>query len=201
MTRLISLYIFLNICNCCFGQLQTHEGPPRHLTTKEEKIDADNHNCLYQNKFTSRQRLEIFPFSKSSKIQIVSFDKPDSIIVGGEIPIKNNVVDYSKLIDVKTLSSTQIDTLTDILYNYIYKGTFFTFFKSNCYNPKNAILFIDNLGRVYAFIELCFECNAFRTSDETVQVGDFCDQKYDMLKSFFARLGVAFGTKAGSNDE
>jgi hypothetical protein len=195
VTRLFSLYIFLIICNCSFGQLQRLEGSPRQLTEKEEKIDAENRNCIYQTKFTAQQRLEIFPFKKAAKIQIVSFDKPDSIISGGEIPINDKSVEYSKLKEIKTLNSIEIDTLTDILYNNIYKGHFFTSFKSNCYNPRNAILFIDPSGQDYAFIELCFQCNGFRTNSEDVQTGDFCDQKYNLLRSFFVRLGIAFGTE------
>ncbi|WP_152269794.1 hypothetical protein [Agriterribacter humi] len=201
MTRLIFLYIFLNIINCSFGQLQRIEGSPRQLTKKEEKIEAINHNCIYQNKSTARQRLELFPFKKAYKIQIVSFDKPDLIISGGEIPIKDKVVDYSKLKEFKTLSNTEIDTLTDILYNHVYKGPFLTSFKSKCYNPRNAILFIDSSGQVFAFIELCFECNGFRTDSEDVQTGDFCDQKYELLRSFFVRLGIAFGTNYESYEK
>ena len=49
-------------------------------------------------------------------------------------------------------------------------------------------------GKAFEFIELCFECSGLRLSSEKIKTGEFCDQKYEMIKDFFLRHGVEFGT-------
>ena len=78
------------------------------------------------------------------------------------IPLKNGRVDQAKLKERITLSNLQIDSLTSILFNVTYRGPFFTEVDVKCYNPRNAILFIDETGKELAFIELCFECMKHR---------------------------------------
>lgn len=186
---LISQFVLIN----SFGQLTTIPGKPRLLTKKEEETDARNQNCFYQNKYTAEQRLQLYPFNKAAEIKLAAFDKAESLIMGGELPMKNGTVDYSRLKEIKAITKNQIDSLTDILFNRGYGGPFYSFSKIRCYSPRNAILFLDLHGKTFAFIEICFECTGYRLSSKKIKGVDFCNQKYDDLKAFFAINGIQFG--------
>jgi hypothetical protein len=194
MTRLLLFLFVLTGYGTLHAQLRVFPGPPKPLTAKQEAIEGKNRDCIHRDKLPLQQRLKQYPFNKAVKVQIVSFDKPDSIIEG-TLPIKDKKVDYTQLKEIKTLDSKAIDTLTDVLYNYGYRGVVHVELESLCYNPRNAILFVDSIGNTFAFIELCFECQGSRTSSKNVKTGDFCSQKYDLLKAFFARKAMAFGIK------
>jgi hypothetical protein len=110
--------------------------------------------------------------------------------------MKNKEVDYTKLKEIITINNPQIDSLTDIICNYGYKGIFYSFKENTClYNPKNAILFLDKNEKTFAFIELCFKCGEYRMSNKRISIGELCSQKYELLKSFFIKCGVLYGTK------
>ena len=176
-----------------FAQLKPLQGPPRIISQTEKAESDSNRNCQYKYKYSVEERLKIYPFSKASKVQLVSFNKPLSGARGSYIPLKNGRVDQTKLKEIITLSSKQIDSLTSILYNVSYRGAFFTEVDVKCYNPRNAILFIDATGKDFAFIELCFECMKYRLSSKKINPGDFCEQKYDLLENYFKDAGISFG--------
>ena len=201
MCKLLLLVIAsFTLTNLC-GQLTTLPGKPRILTKKERDRDERNQNCFYKERYEANQRLQFYPFNKASEIKLVSFDKPDSVIIGGELPMKNGSIDYSKIREIKTISRSQIDTLTDILFNRNYGGRFYSFSKINCYYPRNAILFVNKRGNTFAFIEICFECSGYRLSSNKIKAGDFCNQKYDYLKDFFAANGIELGVKKEDSAE
>lgn len=184
-----------------YGQLTSIPVKPRPWTKKEIEKDKRYQNCVYKKKYSNTQRLQFFPFNKAAQIKLVSFDKPDSVIMGGLMPVKNGDVDYSKLKEIKTIDKSEIDTLTDILFNEGYRGPFSLFSENSCYNPRNAIVFIDSKGKTLGFIEICFECSGYRLSSKKIKAGDFCNQKYDYLRSFFATNGIVFGVQKESTDE
>lgn len=62
-----------------------------------------------------------------------------------------------------------------------------------CYNPRNAILFIDSQGKAFEFIEICFECERAITGSDKISLGGMCDQKMGMLKLFFKSNKVEYG--------
>jgi hypothetical protein len=193
MIRFIFLALLLNLSKTSNAQLTPLPGPPR-LTTKREREESQrNRNCSVRHKYSAAKRLTIYPFSKASKVLLVSFKKPTSIVMGGQVPLKNRKVDYVKLYEIKTLNNIQIDSLTQILYNIGYRGPFFTEIDIKCYNPRNAILFVDVSGKTFAYIELCFECMGHRVSSTRVNTGDFCEQKYELLENFFKESGIRFG--------
>ena len=195
MDKVLFLFFTLFILTKSYAQLTTIPGKPRPLTERENEKDKRNQNCVYTKKYSNIQRLQFYPFNKATEIKLVSFDKPDSVIMGGELPMKNGVVDYSRLKEIKTIDKSQIDTLTDILFNRGYGGTFYSFSESTCYNPRNAILFVDSKGKTIGFIEICFECAGYRLSSKKIKAGNFCNQKYDYLKDFFATNGITFGVE------
>ncbi|HJW15781.1 MAG TPA: hypothetical protein VJ499_01595, partial [Flavisolibacter sp.] len=140
------------------------------------------------------ERLKIYPFSKASKVQLVSFKKPGSIVMGGHIPLKKGIVNNTKLNEIITLNKIQVDSLKSLLYNVGYRGVFFTEVDIKCYNPRNAIVFVDESGKGFEYIELCFECMKNMLSSKKVNAGDFCEQKYELLENYFKEAGIRYGT-------
>jgi hypothetical protein len=201
MTRHILLSTLLFCSLITFGQKQKEPSPPKAMTKHMQAIEDKNHECVHTTKYSLQQRLTFYPFNHAAQIILVSFDnKPDSnglIEIGSnKLPMIANTIDYSKLDEIKTITNQQIDTLTGILYNNGYRGRIMIISES-CYNPRNAILFIDSIGRTFAFIELCFECGGHRESSDKVQTGEFCNEKYDLLKNFFKSSGIEIGTIRG----
>jgi hypothetical protein len=41
---------------------------------------------------------------------------------------------------------------------------------------------------------VCFECLNYRSQSEKINVGAYCDQKFDLLKKFFLDAGIKYGT-------
>lgn len=193
MHKLLLLLLSSFIFKSSFEQLTTIPGKPRLMTKKENEMDEKNKNCFYNKKYSIQQRLQFYPFNKATAIQLVSFNQPDSIIMGGELPIKNGSVDYAQLKEVITITKAQTDALTDLLYNRGYGGKFYSLTKTKCYTPRNAILFLDASGKTFAFIEICFECEGHRLSSNKIKAGDFCNQKYTYLQKFFETNNVLFG--------
>ncbi len=90
-----------------------------------------------------------------------------------------------------------MDSLTDILYNYGFGGPIRIQTESMCYDPHNAISFVDKQGKVFAYIEICFLCGKTRGSSEKISLGEMCDQKIDMLRRFFKTVGIEYGVTRG----
>ncbi|TMI63529.1 MAG: hypothetical protein E6H07_12160 [Bacteroidetes bacterium] len=199
MARLFILLVTVICFEFSNAQLKPFPGAPKPLTEKQEELEEKNRSCVHRDKFSQQQRLKLYPFNKAAQVQIVSFDKPDTLIEG-KLPMKNKKVDYSQLKEIKTLEKAEIDSLTDILYNNGYRGEFHMEMESLCYNPRNAILFADSTGKAFAFIELCFECQGYKTSSSAVKTGDFCDQKYKLIQTFFSKHGIEFGTKENADE-
>lgn len=183
----------------------------RPLSEQEQILYEESRQCgkVYALQPTERRKKN--PFSKASTIQLVSFKNNSTDELNyykDSLPRMNDTVCYSKLFEVITLRSSQIDILTDLLYNYgkktTYtppKGVFLTGSIPSCYNPRNAILFIDQNNRVSDFIEICFKCDDWRTSSKKIDLGESCTDKLKLLKQFFLEVGINYGTAELSNKE
>jgi hypothetical protein len=182
--------------------------PGRKATQKEQALMDSSHNCARVKSIPLSQRLKLYPFQNARQIQLVSFKSSFDTTVGefykDSLPRMNDTVCYSKLFEIKTLDQAQIDTLTDLIYNYGFKfkykpkgKVYFTGSMLQCYHPKNAILFIDRNNKVFEFIEICFECKRTRTSSNNVSLGANCNQKLDLIKDFFKAAGIEYGITKG----
>ena len=196
-----SLTLLLCIVIClAFGQKQLPSKWP--LNPAEAKLAEKYHECLHRNKYSPPQRLKIYPFNNSAEVRLVSFNSfdgpkyrtektdPDTV---KHYPFYDHKIDTTQFIETKKLTRNQINKLTDILYNVGYRGTNYIIDQASCYEPRNAILFIDAKGSIYAYIEICFECQRYHLSSRKIKVGDFCEQKYQMIKNFFGSAGIEFG--------
>jgi hypothetical protein len=198
MARQIIFTALLILTQSAYGQKIKNnlaKIPPGIPTKKEMEAEERNHNCVKKINLSFTTRLKNYPFNISTQIQFVSFI--DSNSIESSLPRLNDTICYSKLQEVKTLTFTQVDKLTDILYNYVYRGITYTISETMCYNPRNAILFLDRNGKAFEFIEICFECHKTQESSEKISLGDLCDQKMDMLKDLFRKIGIEYGITKG----
>jgi len=147
----------------------------------------DDQKCYHNGKLTDSERKTIFPFNKAFRIDVISFD---SIL--GKTPIDNDTIRYSKTKETVTLSTTNVNKLTDILYNYNYskETNSFVIRTAACYYPRHAIVFLNKSNKIITFIEICFECRRVKTSLNKENIGQFCEGKYDLIKEFFISIGI-----------
>ena len=185
--------------------------PPRQLSPTEIAYS----DCRFVNKYSLAQRLKHYPFSKNVKILAVSYPcqnrpnayihidgdtskpKPDTDYLKYNLHIKNGVLDKTSLIEIKTISSRQINYLTKLIYNTDFKKKSDTepaYSNGGCFNPRNALLFFDSSGKIFDYIEICFECQVEESKSQKIFIGVDCNQRFDLLKQFFIDAGVNYGT-------
>jgi len=110
-------------------------------------------------------------------------------------PFEGKKVDTLQFMKTVTLNRIQINNLTDMLFNiderkHNHKVAYGEF---SCFEPRNAILFTDSTGKAFAYIQICFECQKVKTYPETVNWGGFCIEKLDIIKQYFASVGIKYG--------
>ncbi len=188
-----------------FGQKNKLLKPPtRPFTQKEIEAEESNHGCIKKNFLTFANRVKKYPFNVSAQIQFVSFNggvylTDRDILNTDSFPRINNSNLFAKLSQVKTLTFSEVDKLSDIFFNYGYKGPTFAIQDASCYVPRNGILFLDKHNKVVDFIEICFQCQKISASSKNISMGEMCEQKLDMIFQFFKKVGIEYGITKGVN--
>ncbi|MGZ3820272.1 MAG: hypothetical protein ACXVB6_06750, partial [Mucilaginibacter sp.] len=170
--------LFILIPCLVFGQ---KKAPAPHPPTIEEDKLADKHNqCFNSSQYNAEQRRAFFPFSTATTVKLISFTFGEVVYTPNAI--NDFAVDYNKVHESKVLSNAGIDSLTDILYNVGFtpvkkirhkKGAIYEIDVEDpgrmCYEPRNAILFMDADGKVTQYIELCFTCHRYYLSSRNIK--------------------------------
>lgn len=169
--------------------------------TKKSKqnIFEDNANCVRCRNIDFKNRLKMYPFSNTTQIVIVSH-KTKNGMIGEElqkyldsVKIGQDTINLKEFEQQISLNLAQIEKLTDVIFNYSHKGKEYAISDAMCYQPRNAIIFLDSNNKILGFIEICFGCNHLRTSDKRLDIGDYCEQKYDLIKDIFRECGIKYG--------
>jgi hypothetical protein len=185
--------------------------PLQEYKKRWEKHPASYDDCVFNNRFSLKQRLAKYPFSKAAKIVAVSYKwnvrAPDVLIndtttklpdtvFRSDLHVEHGKLNYSSLKEIKMLTSTQVSSLTRIIYNTAYrrKCSHMPDPGYACYNPRNAILFYDKNGRIYDYLEVCFECEKISSLSDRITIGMNCTQKLDLFKQFLVDVGIRYGT-------
>lgn len=168
--------------------------------------DGDpNGDCIFVKKYSFAQRLKQYPFSKAVKVLAVSYDcaledtigapkRPDTVFIS-DLHIKHGRLNYSSLKEIKQLDAEEINKLTNIIYNTDYKKNMnFVNPGYKCFSPRNALLFYNRNGKIFDYIEICFECEVYQSLSEKLDIGTLCNQKFDMVKQVFIDAGIKYGT-------
>lgn len=169
--------------------------------------------CTFTSRYTIKQRLKKYPFSKAVKILAISYpalDVPnEEVIIDGDslkhiVPPHNiglhvikDSLDFCNLLEVKILDQIQINRLTNIIYNTDFKKKmgFSQTGGASCYEPRNAFIFFDRQGKVYDYLEICFGCQHYSSKSDKLDIGQLCTQKYEILRRYFKSMGINYGTK------
>jgi len=201
LLKLSAYAVLLFVAQSLYAQKKPPPPPPPHIYVE---------GCIKKTRLSFASRIKHYPFNLSAQIQLISFsglvkitDNGEFNFSPGEEQIRDGDLfsgdpDTTKTIpvgmkEIRTMTLAQIDTLTDILYNYGHGGNIWSTSVSGCYIPRNAILFRVSDGKVIAFIEICFECSNTRQSSENISLGEPCDRKLDMLKALFKQVGIKYG--------
>lgn len=169
---------------------------------KKFNKEIDKLNCKKNNALHAEDLLKLFPYNISEKVVIVSYQNHVPGIIGEELQkyldkIVNKKIsseDLNEFKEIKILDRSEIIKLSDIIYNNGYKSKPTIYEGAKCYSPQNAILFINKEEKLFGFIELCFGCSKFRTTDNKITLGDECSQKYNLIKEFFKENNITYGT-------
>jgi len=215
--------IFCLLCFACFAQKkkQVKPSPPIGPPSRADYAVLEKRMaCIYRNKYSPADRLKFFPFDRYKTVMLISFEPPElraeiiytdtakaQINTSAEEEVyptlleKKQKLDLTRLKEKKILSALEVDKLTDILYNFGYTST--KSYKGlliaesdgyRCYEPRNAIVFLDENGLIAEYIEICFECHRRKESSEKIKMGEFCDDKYDLIRKYFRATGIKYGT-------
>ncbi|MCK6607840.1 MAG: hypothetical protein L6Q46_05985 [Flavobacterium sp.] len=179
---------------------------------------------LYGKK-TVEERRATFPFSEAKKVVLVAFPSPNAVFEDEEDDMLKkdsidivgwglNVLKTYKLpqredkyiaIEKIELSQNQIDSLSHILINYKLKNDklpeTYTVYASGCYEPRNAILFLDTNDTVISYFEICFECHEFSQlpMDKTIvnmnTISNLPEamKMLDLIREFMKSCGIKYG--------
>jgi hypothetical protein len=176
------IFIFLAIEPVISIQAQSPTGVP-------PKGGFDD-NCVYRNKYTESERLKFYPFNVADTIKLISFRYHDN-----NYPVNKEYIATDSLVEEKTLSKEEVALLTDILYNNVPKRPDNSHSFLDCFEPRNAVLFIDKSGKLKEYMLICFHCRRFESSSsEKFGEWDTCNQKSEMIRKLFVSAGVKFGT-------
>ena len=178
-----SFFIFFLV-----GQLQNVTGQNNAESVNLPKPKGDP-NCIYTSKYSEIQRSQFYPFNITDTIKLVSFRYHFE-----NYPIKVDTVSIDSLIEVNSLTKSEVSKLTDILYNNFYKKRPNYGSLTQCFFPRNAVLFIDHSGQLKEYILICFHCNNHEESSDKIYFGEECSQKMEKLRLFFISEGIKFGT-------
>jgi len=205
---------------CVMGQQKKKVGKPRSPEEEgqpyqptQAELDRIEKSCSCARRKGAATALRVYPFNKAVQVQLVSFETgrdlpPDTTSEGflilkppgmDSLPRVNGSVCLSAMHEVKVLTYGQADILADIIFNYDFakdpafdNGTRIGSIK--CHDPHNAILFVDDAGKVFEYMSVCFECGSLRASFAGWPYDDFmCRQKMSMIKKVFEKAGIQLG--------
>ena len=189
---LLSLML-LNIFG--YAQKATRKQSNKVQAELDNMKDSDS-ECGPNKKLSAKQRSGFYPFSVAKKIVIISFAPYGEY--GNQVPIENQLMIKDLIKEKAELSSEKIKNLTDLLYNIGYKNPkakLYSIIKGTCYEPRNAIVFLDQNNKVIEDIGICFSCGTHYFSSDKIREFNYCTNKYALLANFFRLNGVKFGTK------
>ncbi len=151
--------------------------------------------CKENKSLTVEQRNEEFQFKNSRKIAYVSFPETKEMNIEKYFenlnyePSKFNIEDF---FEVKYLNEYQINELSNLIYNIGFRKNINAGRSANCYFPNNAVLFLNEDNSLLGYIEICFDCHRYRSSNVNFTLGEDCSQKIDMLKSLFSDAQITY---------
>lgn len=182
-----------------------------------------NIKCGWYGKIPLQKRLNTFPFNNAKKILLISFfpfegvvevDENDKEVIKDSVwkakmeatslktfHIKEEEFDYYAN-EVYELNSEEINELSNLVLNFKMKKkpSRLVLAITGCYEPRNAILFLDANDNIISRIAICFSCGGiYQLPKETIK--DFnllseieaCGEIFNHYKKIFRNGGIKYG--------
>jgi hypothetical protein len=168
------LFLILFISSCRYSVVivdKTKFPAPDEISTY-----SGPDTCVYEKRYSVYELRTKFPFSHADSITLESFSVGDEQI--------------HEIKEMVSLNRTQQDSLANILLNF-QPAEVGTRIQLGCYWPHHKICFY-SCGKILCWIEICFQCNAYRSNLSKDYWGYFCDNKYQKLKAFFKEAGITY---------
>jgi hypothetical protein len=131
-------------------------------------------------------------FSRVAAVKVTSFKNPPEARYGREIPRINNMVDVNRMFEVKTLDAEMRDLVVKVLRYYNLDTMESN--SASCYEPRNAILFMDSRDAIIGHVELCFGCQRGRAEPMVFDSEEFFAEQWEALRRIFMMAGIKYGT-------
>lgn len=142
--RLVLLVILI-----CFGF-------SAHSQKKDKNtVRTSESSCIRKSNIAFSKRAQYFPYNSHSQVKLISFKSEKALIAGPDLMkyldslvLNFGVFDEKEFFESTTLTSDQIENLTDLVFNIGSNSRNVDI--SSCYSSRNAIIFLDEQSRVYA---------------------------------------------------
>ena len=191
------------------------EMPESELPPIPPNVNFAERKCELTNTYSDAERRQMFPFNKTKRVLAIAYQNyefkdahnAENTAIENQKEycdranvLKKWVVDAQKsqtycAIEAIELNSTQIDSLSNTLLNYTASGGSI-WSVVGCYTPRHALLFLDNEGKIIAWIEICFQCSQMKVSYEAPEAVSFdtrCKERRDAIKTFLRKIGIIYG--------
>lgn len=179
-----------------YAQKATRRQPNKTQAELDDMKDSDS-ECGPNRKLSAKQRGSFYPFNIAKKVALISFELCGEY--GNQVPIKDHLMIKDLIKEKAALSLEKIESLSDLFYNIGYKNPkakLYSIIKGTCYEPRNAIIFLDQNDKVIEYIGICFSCGTHDFSSDKIIEFNYCTNKYALLAKFFRVNGVKLGTRA-----
>src|SRR5690606_24213649 len=141
----------------------------------QDRILDKKLSCKKKYKASIEERLNKEQFKNTQKIAFVSFKSKmeDSIFIDLQKYFKEIKQDFSKFDlndfhEVKFLDEKNIEEFSNLIYNFgLNKETNWRN-EYSCYEPHNAVLYLNEDNTLKGFIEICFDCDKNYSSNEDI---------------------------------
>ncbi|HEY8928788.1 MAG TPA: hypothetical protein VIM55_06340 [Mucilaginibacter sp.] len=206
--KLFGLLVMFTVFCSALAQTPAKTITPKTVgdqTLKSNHKHSDD-DCIFNDKLSLAIRLSKYPFSGAVKIAAVSYSGPMSVDFNPKdkkkpwlhkgLIVVNGKLNRSTIKEYVVLNTSRRNNLTNIIFNTTYrKINDNASEEGGCFDPRNAFLFYDKNGRIFDYIQVCFECHSFRSLSGKLDIGTICNQKYDLLSKFLVDAGIKYGTR------
>jgi len=196
--NLWTIFLFALFTSCSTQKAAKAE----RLAKELEEINEKDSECGPNKNYSIKERLKFYPFNKAEKVVLISFDETGEYF--NITPVAQHKTIDSLIKETVTLKSEKIEELTHLLYNIGYqnpKAKLHIVSHASCYNPRNAILFMNKYNKVIDYISICFQCNRHELSSRKIKDINYCLDKYSLLANFFKSSGIKIGTTLPPKDD
>jgi hypothetical protein len=191
----IIIIVLLTISYCQgFAQVKNKKPIPPMPPTENMVNDC---NCYKVKNANIVKRLQNYPFNQAKTVMLIAFESffrlDSNYRSTSRALIQKDTLVKKNLKQIIKLDSTQINQLTNIIFNYGLGKHCYVNARTvyGCYEPRHGIVFLDSNDSVIDFFEICFECNSYITKDKLLENSlSKCNNQLSLIKKYFEQIGV-----------